>query len=67
MKVLRWTAYIFAAIGAILILTGIISAVTNTRNLQYVLTASYFLLGNSFLLITIVIFLYIHLDQHKKE
>jgi len=67
MKVLKWIAYFFAAIGAILILTGLISAINNTRNLQYVLTASYFLLGNSFLLIAIVIFHFIHLDKHKKE
>jgi hypothetical protein len=67
MKVLKWIAYVFAAVGAILILTGIISGLTNKHNLQYVYTASYFLAGNSFLLIAIAIFFYLHLDQHKKE
>ena len=67
MKVLKWIAYIFALIGAILILAGLISGLTNKHNLQYVYTASYFLAGNSFLLITIVIFFFIHLDHHKKK
>jgi hypothetical protein len=67
MKVLRWIAYFFAVSGAILILTGIVSGLTNKHNLQYVYTASLFLVGNSFLLITIVIFLFIHSGQHKKE
>ena len=67
MKVLKWIAYIIAVIGALLILTGIISGLTNKHNLQYVYTASYFLAGNSFLLISIVIFFFIHLDHHDKE
>ncbi len=67
MKILRWIAYFFAVLGAILILTGIVSGLTNKHNLQYLYTASYFLVGNSFLLITIVIFLFIHSVQHKKE
>lgn len=67
MKVLKWIAYSSGVLGALLILTGIGSVITNKHNLQYVYTASYFLAGNSFLLITIVLFLYIHLDQHKKD
>jgi hypothetical protein len=67
MKVLRWIAYILAVIGVILILTGMVSGLTNKHNLQYIYTASLFLVGNSFLIITIAIFLFIHLDQHKKE
>jgi hypothetical protein len=67
MKALKWIAYFFAVTGALLILTGIVSGLTNKHNLQYVYTASYLLLGNSFLLITLVIFFYIHLDMHKKE
>jgi hypothetical protein len=67
MKVLKLIAYFFAVIGAILILTGIVTVLTNKHNLQYLYTASYFLAGNSFLIMTIVIFLFIHLDQHKKE
>jgi hypothetical protein len=67
MKVMKWIAYTFAAIGAMLIITGIISGVTNNRNLEYVVTASYFLAGNSFLLLSIVGFFFIHLEYHKKE
>jgi hypothetical protein len=66
MKVLKWIAYILAVTGAILILAGIISALTNKHNLQYVYTVSYLLVGNSFLLITIVIFLFIHHKQHER-
>jgi hypothetical protein len=65
MKVLKWISYILAVTGAILILAGIISALTNKHNLQYVYTVSYLLIGNSFLLITIVIFLFIHHKQHE--
>jgi hypothetical protein len=67
MKILKWCAYALAVIGVILILTGIVSGLTNKHNLQYVYTASYFLGGNSFLLIAIVIFMFIHTDQHKSD
>ena len=66
MKILKWIAYILAVTGVILVLAGIISALTNKHNLQYVYTVSYLLVGNSFLLITIVIFLFIHHKQHEK-
>ena len=66
MKVLKWIAYVLAVTGAILVLAGIISALTNKHNLQYVYTVSYLLVGNSFLLITIVIFLFIHHKQHER-
>ena len=67
MKVLKWIAYFFGVFGVLLILTGIGSVITNKHNLQYLYTASYFLAGNSFLLIAIAVFLFIHLDQHKKD
>lgn len=66
MKILKWIAIAFAVIGAIFFLMGIVTGLTNKHNLQYVYTASYLLLGNSFFLITIVIFHFIHLDHHKK-
>jgi len=66
MKILKWIAYVLAVLGAVLILIGIVTALTNKHILQYGYTASYFLVGNSFLLITLVIFHFIHLDQHKK-
>jgi putative Ca2+/H+ antiporter (TMEM165/GDT1 family) len=67
MKVLKWIAYFSGVLGALLILAGIGSVITNKHNLQYLYTASYFLAGNSFLLIAISILLFIHLDQHKKD
>jgi hypothetical protein len=67
MKTLKWIAYISAGIGTILILTGVISALTLKHKLQAIYIASYFLGANSFLLITTVILLFIHLYQHKKE
>ncbi len=67
MKVLKWISYISAGIGAILILIGVISALTLKHRLDAIYIASYFLGANSFLLITTVIFLFIHLDHHKKE
>jgi hypothetical protein len=67
MKVLKWIAYIFAVIGVILILIGVISALNLKHRLDAIYIASYFLGANSFLLMTTVIFLFIHLDHHKKE
>jgi hypothetical protein len=67
MKVLKWIAYISGGIGVILILIGVISALTLKHRLDAIYIASYFLGANSFLLITTVIFLFIHLDHHKKE
>ncbi|MFZ0280816.1 MAG: hypothetical protein WAL29_04155 [Bacteroidales bacterium] len=67
MKVLKWIAFISAGIGAILILTGVFSALTLKHKLDAIYIASYFLGANSFLLITTVILLFIHLIKHKKE
>jgi len=67
MKVLKWIAYISTGIGLILILIGVISALTLKHRLDAIYIASYFLCANSFLLITTVIFLFIHLDHHKNE
>jgi len=67
MKVLKWLAYFSAGIGAILILIGVISALTLKHRFDAIYIASYFLGANSFLLITTVILLFIHLSHHKKE
>ena len=67
MKVLKWISYISAGIGVILILIGVISALTLKHRLDAIYIASYFLGANSFLLITTVILLFIHFDHHKKE
>jgi hypothetical protein len=66
MKILKWIAIAMAIIGLLLIIVGIVSALTNKHILQYGYTASYFLAGNSFLLISLVIFHFIHLGEHKK-
>jgi len=52
MKVLKWLAYFSAGTGAILILIGVISALTLKHRLDAIYIASYFLGANSFLLIT---------------
>ena len=67
MKALKWIAYISAGIGAALILIGVYSAITLKHKLQAIYIASYFLGADSFLLITTVILLFIHLNHHKKE
>jgi hypothetical protein len=67
MKVLKWFAYISAGIGVILILVGVISALTLKHKLQAIYIVSYFLGANSFLLITTVILLFIHINHHKTE
>ncbi len=67
MKALKWIAYISAGIGGVLILIGVISALTLKHKLQAIYIASYFLGANSFLLITTVILLFIHLNHHMKK
>jgi hypothetical protein len=67
MKALKWIAYISADIGLLLVILGAISALAHVHILQVRYIASYFEAANSFFLITIVIFLYLHLGQHKKE
>ncbi len=67
MKALKWIAYISAGLGAVLILTGVFSAITLKHKLDAIYIASYFLGANSFLLVTTVILLFIHSNQHKKE
>jgi hypothetical protein len=66
MKTLKWIAYISAIIGLLLVILGSISAVFHLHMLQVNYMPSYFQGANSFFLITIVIFLYIHLAGNKK-
>jgi cytosine/uracil/thiamine/allantoin permease len=67
MKALKWIAYISAGIGAILTLTGVFSAITLKHRLDALYIVSYFLGANCFFLITTVILLFIHTNQHYKE
>jgi hypothetical protein len=67
MKTLKWIAYFSAVSGAILFLVGVFSAITLKHKLEAIYIVSYFLGANSFLLITTVILLFIHINNHKKE
>jgi hypothetical protein len=66
-KTFKWIAYVSAGIGTILLLTGVISALTFKHKLEAIYIACYFLAANSFLLITTVILLFIHLQHHNKK
>ena len=67
MKTLKWIAYLSSGIGLLLVLLGSISAVFHIHILQVNYMPSYFQGANSFFLITIVIFLYLHLCKIKPE
>ncbi len=66
MQTLKWIAYITAVIGLLLVALGSVSAVFHIRLLQVNYMSSYFMGANSFFLITVIIFLYIHLAGNKK-
>ena len=66
MKTLKWIAYIAAVIGLLLVVLGSVSAVFHIRLLQVNYMSSYFQGANSFFLITVIIFLYIHLEGNKQ-
>jgi hypothetical protein len=66
MKVLKWIAYISADIGVIMLVLAAISIIAR-RAIFVENIVNYFHAANTFFLLTILIFLYIHLDQHKKE
>lgn len=67
MKTLKWIAYLSSGIGLLLVLLGSISAVFHIHILQVNYMPSFFQGANSFFLITIVIFLYLHLCKTKPE
>jgi len=66
LKVLNWLEWISAGVGSILILLGIIQVVIGRLRPQTEII-NYFNMANSFFLFTIVVFLFIHLGQYKKE
>lgn len=66
MKALKWIAFISADIGLIMILLAAISLIAG-RAIIVENIINYFHAANTFFLITIVIFLFLHLNQHKKE
>ena len=68
MKALNWIAWISAGIGVVFMLLGFISGLIAKDILPGVThIVNYFHIANSFFLITIILFVFLHLDQHKKE
>jgi len=65
-KVLNWIEWISAVIGVVFILLGFISAIFGRFN-PGVESVNFFHAANSFFLLAIVLFLFIHLGQYKKE
>jgi hypothetical protein len=67
MKTLKWIAYISAMIGFLLVIVGSITAAFHLNILKVRYMTSYFQGADSFFLITIVIFLYIHFIHNRQE
>jgi hypothetical protein len=65
-KVLNWIEWISAVTGVVFIVLGLISVIFG-RLRPDTESVNYFHAANSFLLLTIVLFLFIHLGQFKKE
>jgi formate hydrogenlyase subunit 4 len=65
-KALNWIEWISAVIGVVFIILGLISAVFG-RLRPDTESVNYFVAANSFFLLAIVLFLFIHLGQFKKE
>jgi hypothetical protein len=66
LKALNWLEWISAVFGVVFIILGIIS-VLYADFLDNRISVNYFHIANSFFLLTIVLFLFIHLGQFKKE
>ena len=66
-KLLNWVEWISAVIGAIFIILGLIQGVFKFKLIASAEIVNYFHIANSFFLMTIVLFLFIHLGQFKKE
>jgi hypothetical protein len=65
-KLLNWLEWISAVIGTISILVGLYSALIG-RIWNDTESVNFFHAANSFFLLAIVLFLFIHLGQFKKE
>lgn len=65
MKTLNWIAVVSGGIGLVSVLLGLIQLLFG-KFIQGTELINYFHAGNSFFLITIALFLYLNLDQHKK-
>ena len=65
-KTLNWIEWISAVIGLVFVLLGLIQLIFG-KFIQGTELINYFHASNSFFLMAIVLFLFIHLGQHKKE
>jgi predicted ATPase len=65
-KVLNWIEWISAVIGVVFILLGAFAGVFKIHIIANQ-AINYFNIANSFFLLAIVLFLFIHLGQFKKE
>ncbi len=66
-KVLNWIEWISAGLGIVFIVLGLIQIVISRRFSPSIEIVNYFHVANSFFLLAIVLFLFIHLGQFKKE
>jgi len=66
-KVLYWIEWISAGIGTLLVLLGSISFVFKVTIIPANSWTNFFNIANSYFLLAIVLFLFIHLGQFKKE
>jgi hypothetical protein len=65
-KALNWLEWISAAFGVVFMILGAIASVFEIHIIANK-AINYFNIANSFFLLTIVLFLFIHLGQYKKE
>ncbi|MGA1977200.1 MAG: hypothetical protein ABSG89_05015 [Bacteroidales bacterium] len=67
MKALNWIAWGSAGIGVLFMLLGLISGLLGKKILSIQHVVNYFNIANSFLLLTIALFVYLYRCQCKKE
>ena len=66
-KLLNWIEWISAGIGGVFVILGLIQVLLRKRFGPSIEIINYFHAANSFFLLAIVLFLFIHLGQFKKE
>jgi uncharacterized membrane protein len=69
MKALNWIAWISAGVGAIILLLGIIAGMFLPRPYFGVVTnaTTFFIVANSFFLLTIALFIFLYRCQCKEK
>lgn len=66
-RVLNWIEWISAGVGVVFIVLGLIQVVFRLRLSEGAEIVNYFHVANSFFLLSVVLFLFIHMGQYKKE